>query len=79
MPAATGVVQDAGVPPRPSISQRHTRQEPNASNESVAQSFGMRMPASIAARMIDVPAGTVTSCPSIVSVICSVAELSGVP
>ena len=39
----------------------------------------MRMPASIAARMIDVPAGTVTSCPSIVSVIWSVAELSGVP
>ena len=37
------------------------------------------MPASIAARMIEVPAGTVTSCPSIVSVTCSVDELSGVP
>ena len=40
MPGATGVVQDAGVPARPSISTRHTRQEPNASSESVAQSFG---------------------------------------
>ena len=30
MPGATGVVQEAGVPPRPSISTRHTRQEPNA-------------------------------------------------
>ena len=79
MPGATGVVQDAGVPARPSISHRHTRQEPNASSVSVAQSFGMRMPASIAARMIDVPAGTVTSWPSIVSVTCSVAALSGVP
>ena len=30
MPAATGVVQEAGVPLRPSISTRQRRQEPNA-------------------------------------------------
>jgi hypothetical protein len=34
----------------------------------MAQSFGTSMPASIAARMIDVPSGTVISRPSIVSV-----------
>ena len=79
MPGATGVVQDAGVPARPSISTRHTRHEPNASSESVAHSFGMRIPAAIAARITEVPAGTVTSCPSIVSVTCSVAALAGVP
>ncbi len=68
MPSATGVVHDAGVPPRPSISTRQTRQEPKESSMSVAQSFGISTPASIAARMIEVPAGTVTSRPSIVSV-----------
>jgi hypothetical protein len=31
IPAATGVVQAAGVPARPSISTRQTRQEPKAS------------------------------------------------
>ena len=46
----TGVVQEAGVPARPSISIRHIRQEPNASTMSVAQSFGICVPASIAAR-----------------------------
>ena len=35
---------------------------------SVAHSFGIAPPAAAAARMIDVPAGTVTSAPSIVSV-----------
>jgi hypothetical protein len=40
MPSATGVVQEAGVPRRPSISTRHSRQEPKASTLSVAQSFG---------------------------------------
>ena len=48
------------MPPRPSISTRQTRQEPKASSMSVAQSFGISTPASIAARMIDVPSGTVT-------------------
>ena len=59
-PSATGVVHDAGVPLRPSTSIRHRRQEPNASRLSVAHSFGICVPTSIAARMIDVPAGTVT-------------------
>src|SRR5258705_2138795 len=44
------------------------RQDPNASTMSVAQSFGICVPASIAARMIEVPSGTVTLCPSMVSV-----------
>src|SRR6267142_751445 len=67
-PFMAGVVQDAGVPARPSISIRHSRQEPNASTMSVAHSFGICVPASIAARMIEVPSGTVTACPSMVSV-----------
>ncbi len=61
MPSATGVVQDAGVPARPSISTRHSRQEPNASTMSVAQSLGILVPISIAARMIEVPSGTDTA------------------
>ena len=64
MPSATGVVHEAGVPRRPSISTRHSRQEPNASSLSVAHSLGMSMPASAAARMTDVPSGTVTVSPS---------------
>ena len=35
---------------------------------SVAQSFGICVPASMAARMIEVPSGTVTLWPSMVSV-----------
>ena len=68
MPSATGVVHDAGVPARPSISTRQSRQEPNASSMSVAQSFGISMPVSIAARMIEVPSGTETCLPSTESV-----------
>ena len=68
MPGATGVVQEAGMPARPSISTRQSRQEPKASIMSEAQSFGTSMPASIAARMIEVPSGTVISRPSIVRV-----------
>ena len=56
------------MPARPSISTRHSRQEPKASTMSVAQSFGICVPASIAARMIEVPSGTVTLLPSMVSV-----------
>ena len=79
MPAATGVVHEAGVPARPAISTRHRRHEPKASTESVAQSFGTWMPAAMAARMIDVPAGTVTRAPSIVRPTASVDALAGVP
>ena len=79
MPAATGVVQEAGVPARPSISTRQTRQEPKASSMSVAHSLGISTPASMPARMIEVPAGTVTARPSTVSVTCSPACEAGVP
>jgi hypothetical protein len=79
MPAATGVVQEAGVPALPSISTRHSLQEPKASSMSVEQSLGMAVPISIAARITDVPAGTVTVAPSIVSVTVSVALDAGVP
>src|SRR5262245_59361256 len=68
MPPATGVVQLAGKPPRPSISTRQTRQLPNASNMSVAQSFGTDLPAFAAASMTELPAGTETSTPSTVRV-----------
>src|SRR6478609_11546206 len=68
MPSATGVVQEAGVPARPWISTRQSRQEPKASTMSVAQSFGISLPSSTAARMIEVPSGTVTATPSMVSV-----------
>ena len=67
-PGATGVVQLAGVPARPSISTRHRRHEPKAFNESVAHSLGICVPACMAARMMLVPAGTVISTPSMLSV-----------
>ena len=79
MPSATGVVQEAGVPARPSISTRQIRQDPNAFILSVAHSFGMSVPARLAARMIEVPAGTVTLAPSMVSVTLSAAAEAGVP
>ena len=42
IPGATGVVQEAGRPLRPSISIRHRRQEPKDFTLSVAQSLGSR-------------------------------------
>ena len=45
----------------PSICTRHRRQEPKASNCSVAQSLGIFTSDSAAARITEVPAGTVTS------------------
>src|SRR5215813_10856014 len=79
MPAATGVVHDAGKPFMPSICTRQRRHEPNASRSSVAQSFGIVMPASDAARSTEVPAGTRTSTPSIVSATVSAEGDFGVP
>ncbi len=79
MPASTGVVQDAGVPRRPSISTRHSRHEPKGSRLSVAHSLGMRLPASSAARITEVPAGTVTGSPSMTSVTISLEVRCGVP
>ena len=67
MPSAHGVVHEAGTPLAPSTSTRHIRQDPNASSESVAHSFGMATPASVAARITDVPAGTSTWRPSMVT------------
>ncbi|SPV10817.1 Uncharacterised protein [Burkholderia gladioli] len=79
MPASTGVVQEAGVPRRPSISTRHSRHEPKGSSESVAHSLGTCTPASTAARITEVPAGTVTDWPSISSVTSVSAWRNGVP
>ena len=62
-----GVVHEAGVPRTPSISTRHIRQEPNAFSESVAHSLGTSMPASAAARSTEVPEGTTTWRPSIIT------------
>ena len=46
---------------------------------SVAQSLGILVPSSIAARMIEVPSGTVTDWPSISSVTMLVESDFGVP
>ena len=46
---------------------------------SVAQSFGIFVPISIAARMMDVPSGTCTSTPSMVSVTILSDREAGVP
>ncbi len=79
MPSATGVVQEAGVPLAPSISTRHSRHEPKAAMLSVAQSLGILTPSSAAARITEVPAGTVTGVPSIVSVTSLSLSTRGVP
>jgi hypothetical protein len=75
------VVHDAGVPRPPSTSTRHSRHEPKDFSESVAHNLGMSIPASFAARITEVPAGTVTSRPSIVTVASapSGASTGGVP
>jgi len=79
MPCSAGVVHDAGYPLRPSISTRHNRHEPNGSRLSVAHSLGTFTPPSAAARMIDVPAATVTCMPSISSVTSCSEIRRGVP
>ncbi len=79
MPSSAGVVHDAGVPRRPAISTRHMRHDPNGSRLSVAHSFGILVPSIIAAAMTDVPRGTDTISPSMVSVTkCSLTRI-GVP
>src|SRR5271156_1864556 len=79
IPASAGVVQDAGVPLRPSISTRQRRQEPNASILSVAHSRGIGTSRRAAAAMTDVPRGTRTVCPSMVSVTSAAPTRIGVP
>ena len=46
---------------------------------SVAHSLGMRLPMSSAARITEVPAGTLTASPSMLSVIISAELRAGVP
>src|SRR5262245_65608924 len=79
MPFSHGVVHDAGNPFLPSSSTTHSRQLPNASSVSVAQSFGTCTPAIVAARITDVPADTVTAVPSICSVTWLADVRAGVP
>ena len=67
MPSSTGVVQDAGVPLRPSISTMHMRQDPKGCNESVAHNLGIAQPDSLAARITEVPSGTKCVSPSMVT------------
>jgi len=78
-PCATSVVHDAGRPLAPSISTRHSRQEPKGSSMSLAQSFGILTPASAAARMTIVPSGTVTVLPSMVTCTIVADSLGGAP
>src|SRR5277367_3535211 len=78
IPARTGVVHEAGKPRWPSISTRHKRHEPKGSSESVAQSFGIWIPASAAARITEVPSGTAMVRPSISNATLRVSRRSGV-
>src|ERR1700683_4545049 len=79
IPASAGVVQEAGVPLRPSISTRQRRHDPKASTLSVAQSFGIGLSIRAAAAMTDVPGGTVPWRPSMVSVTVASPVRIGVP
>lgn len=79
IPSEHGVVQDAGVPRRPSISTTHRRQEPNASRLSVAHNLGISTPACAAARITEVPSGTFTGRPSISTDTVAGPGRSGVP
>ncbi|OIQ88748.1 hypothetical protein GALL_293530 [mine drainage metagenome] len=79
MPGVHGVLHEAGVPLRPSISTMHSRQEPNGSRESVAHSLGTSTPTVAAARMTDVPADTATVMPSISTWMSASPPRAGVP
>src|SRR6202453_593776 len=79
MPASAGVVQEAGVPFRPSISTRQRRQESQASTLSVAHSFGIGLSIKAAAAITEVPGGTLTLRPSMVSVTVASPVRIGVP
>jgi len=79
MPSLAGSVHDALNPGRPSISTMHRRHDPNDSRLSVAQSLGMGMPASAAARRTDVPSTVSTWTPSISRATVLVPVLGGVP
>jgi hypothetical protein len=67
------------VPLRPSISTTQSRHEPKEFKLSEAQSLGIVVSSILAARITEVPAGTVIACPSMVTVTFSVELLAGVP
>ena len=80
MPSAQGVVHEAGTLTSVVLNQdSKSRQEPNGSRLSVAQSLGMVTPTSVAARRTDVPAGTSTRRPSIVTDTDAASGTAGVP
>ena len=79
IPLSHGVVHEAGVPLRPSISTTHRRQEPNGSKLSVAHSLGMSLPIRAAALITEVPAGTSMLWPSISRLTTCVDSRAGVP
>src|SRR5580658_7242899 len=79
MVSSAGVVEEAGVPLRPSISTRHRRQDPKASSLSVAQSLGIGLSMRAAAAITEVPRGTLTLRPSMVSVTIAAPARIGVP
>ena len=74
MPGITVVVQDAaglGMPrpfPMSVTSTRHCRQAPAGSSSGWSQKRGIEMPSCSAARISNVPLGTLISSPSIVTV-----------
>src|SRR6202021_1302084 len=79
IPTSAGVVQEASVPFRPSISTRQRRHDPKASTLSVAQSLGIGLSIMAAAAITDVPGGTLTWRPSMVSVTVAAPVRIGVP
>jgi hypothetical protein len=79
MPSAAIVVHEAGRPFTPSICTRHSRHEPKASSCSVAHSLGIFTSDNAAARITDVPAGTLISRPSMVNVTILALSRRGVP
>ena len=68
MPSVTVVVQAVSGLRWPSTSTMHCRQAPTGSSSGWSQKRGTWMPTSSAARMTSVPLGTLTSNPSIVTV-----------
>ncbi len=68
MSAVTVVVQEATGLRWPSTSTMHCRQAPTGSSSGWSQNRGISIPRSSAARMINIPFGTLTAMPSMVRV-----------
>jgi hypothetical protein len=79
MPSSTGVVQEAGRAARAVDLDEAEAAGAEGFELSVAQSLGILVPISSAARHHEVPAGTVTLSPSMLSVTSWVARRIGVP